>query len=140
MGIRDKPIARASPWQNAFAERLIGPIRRECMDCVDHIIVLGEARLRRILRCHARYYNEIRTQRLFSLLPLPLRAPRPVHPPRPSRRLRCALLGADRADANSITIRFTQTVHDLYRYLSKPLSVLTVLSPPSAVSIDYCLN
>src|SRR5215468_5068400 len=38
MGIRDKPIARASPWQNGFAERLIGSIRREC---VDHMIVLG---------------------------------------------------------------------------------------------------
>ena len=58
MGIRDKPIAPASPWQNAFAERLIGSIHREC---VDHIIVLGEAHLRRILRCYARYYNEIRT-------------------------------------------------------------------------------
>jgi hypothetical protein len=40
MGIRDKPIAPASPWQNGFAERLIGSIRREC---VDHIIVLSEA-------------------------------------------------------------------------------------------------
>ena len=58
MGIRDKPIAPASPWQNGFAERLIGSIRREC---VDHIIVLGEAHLRRILRSYARYYNEIRT-------------------------------------------------------------------------------
>ncbi len=47
MGIRDKPIAPASPWQNGFAERLIGSIRREC---VDHFIVLGEAHLRRILR------------------------------------------------------------------------------------------
>ena len=36
MGIRDKPIAPASPWQNGFAERLIGSIRRECLD---HIIV-----------------------------------------------------------------------------------------------------
>src|SRR5512145_100947 len=53
MGIRDKPIAPASPWQNGFAERLIGSIRREC---VDHLIVLGEAHLRRILRCYARYY------------------------------------------------------------------------------------
>ena len=43
MGIRDKPIAPASPWQNGFAERFIGSIRREC---VDHIIVLGEAHLR----------------------------------------------------------------------------------------------
>ena len=58
MGIRDKPIAPASPWQNGFVERLIGSIRREC---VDHIIVLVEAHLRRILRSYARYYNETRT-------------------------------------------------------------------------------
>ena len=60
MGIRDEPIAPASPWQNAFAERLIGSIRREC---VDHLIVLGERHLRRILRCYAHYYNEVRTHR-----------------------------------------------------------------------------
>jgi transposase InsO family protein len=54
MGIRDKPIAPASPWQNGFAERLIGSVRRECLE---HIIVLGEAHLRRVLR----YYNETRT-------------------------------------------------------------------------------
>jgi transposase InsO family protein len=58
MGIRDKPTASASPWQNGFAERLIGSIRREC---VDHFIVLGEAHLRRVLRTYARYYNDIRT-------------------------------------------------------------------------------
>jgi transposase InsO family protein len=46
IGIRDKPIAPASPWQNGFAERLIGSIRRECLD---HIIVFSEAHLRRIL-------------------------------------------------------------------------------------------
>ena len=45
MGIRDKPTPPASPWQNGFAERLIGSIRREC---VDHLVVLGEAHLRRI--------------------------------------------------------------------------------------------
>jgi len=60
MGIRDKPTAPASPWQNGFAERLIGSIRREC---VDHFVVLGEAHLRRILRDYARYYNDIRTHR-----------------------------------------------------------------------------
>ncbi|WP_292528736.1 integrase core domain-containing protein [Methylocystis sp.] len=60
MGIRDKPIAPASPWQNAFAERLIGSIRREC---VDQLLVLGERHLRRILRCYAHYYNEVRTHR-----------------------------------------------------------------------------
>jgi transposase InsO family protein len=58
MGIRDKPIAPASPWQNGFAERLIGSIRRECLD---HIIVLGETHLRRFLKSYARYYNETRT-------------------------------------------------------------------------------
>jgi transposase InsO family protein len=58
MGIRDRPIAPASPWQNGVVERLIGSIRREC---VDHIIVLGELHLRRILKSYARYYNETRT-------------------------------------------------------------------------------
>jgi len=60
MGIRDRPITPASPWQNGFAERLIGSIRREC---VDHIIVLGEAHLRRILKSYAHYYNSVRTHR-----------------------------------------------------------------------------
>jgi transposase InsO family protein len=60
MGIRDRPITPASPWQNAFAERLIGSIRREC---VDHVIVLGEAHLRRILKSYSAYYNNIRTHR-----------------------------------------------------------------------------
>jgi transposase InsO family protein len=46
IAIRDRPTAPASPWQNGFAERLIGSIRREC---VDHIIVLGEMHLRRVL-------------------------------------------------------------------------------------------
>ena len=58
MGIRDKPIAPASPWQNGFVEQLIGSIRR-----VDHIIVLAEAHLRRILKSYARYYNGVRTHR-----------------------------------------------------------------------------
>jgi transposase InsO family protein len=60
MGIRDKPTAPISPWQNGFAERLIGSIRRECLD---HIVVFGEAHLRRILRSYARYYNDLRTHR-----------------------------------------------------------------------------
>jgi len=60
MGIRDKPIAPASPWQNGFAERLIGSIRRECLD---HVIVLGELHLRRILKSYADYYNGARTHR-----------------------------------------------------------------------------
>src|SRR6195256_4042578 len=63
MGIRDKPIAPASPWQNGFAERLIGSIRRECLD---HIIVLGEEHLRRILKNYADYYNGVRTHQALN--------------------------------------------------------------------------
>ena len=58
MGIRDHPIAPRSPWQNGHAERLIGSIRRECLD---HTVVIGEAHLRRILAAYAGYYNELRT-------------------------------------------------------------------------------
>ena len=58
MGIRDRPIAPRSPWQNAYVERVIGSIRRECLD---HVIVFGEAHLRRILAAYATYYNDIRT-------------------------------------------------------------------------------
>ena len=46
------------PWQNGFAERLIGSIRRECLD---HVIVSGEAHLRRILKSYADCYNSVRT-------------------------------------------------------------------------------
>ena len=58
MGIRDRPIARHSPWQNGYAERLIGSIRR---DCLDHVVVFGERHLRNLLRSYQQYYNEART-------------------------------------------------------------------------------
>src|SRR2546429_6740115 len=54
MGIRDKPIAPGSPWQNPYVERLIGTIRRECLD---HMIVFGQAHLRRNLGKFAAYYK-----------------------------------------------------------------------------------
>jgi transposase InsO family protein len=60
MGIRDRPTAPRSPWQNGHVERLIGSIRRECLD---HVLVLGEAHLRRILAAYADYYNQLRTHR-----------------------------------------------------------------------------
>ena len=50
MAIRDHPTAPRSPWQNGHVERLIGSIRRECLD---HMIVLGEAHLRHIFRAYA---------------------------------------------------------------------------------------
>jgi len=58
MGIRDRPISARSPWQNAYAERLIGSIRR---DCLDHVVVFGESHFRNLLRSYQRYYNEART-------------------------------------------------------------------------------
>ena len=58
MGIRDRPTAPRSPWQNGHIERLIGSIRRECLD---HVVILGEAHLRQVLRAYADYYNRSRT-------------------------------------------------------------------------------
>jgi transposase InsO family protein len=59
MGIRDRPISPRSPWQNPYVERLIGTVRRECLD---RVLIFGEAHLRQILSSYAAYYNEIRTQ------------------------------------------------------------------------------
>ena len=56
--IQEVPTAPRSPWQNAYAERVIGSIRRECLN---HMIVLGERHLRRILRSYVDYYNSTRT-------------------------------------------------------------------------------
>src|SRR5262245_63989700 len=58
MGIRDRPITPASPWQNGIAERLIGTLRRERLD---QMLIFGEAHLRRILSAYATYYNQTRT-------------------------------------------------------------------------------
>jgi transposase InsO family protein len=58
MGIRDRPIAPRSPWQNGHAERLIGSLRRECLD---HVVVYGERHLRQLLLAYMEYYNFART-------------------------------------------------------------------------------
>src|SRR6185312_10662319 len=58
IGIRDRPTPPRSPWQNAYAERLIGSIRREC---IDHIVVFGECHLRHVLLSYMSYYNGTRT-------------------------------------------------------------------------------
>jgi transposase InsO family protein len=58
LGIRDRPVAPRSPWQNGYVERLIGSVRRECLD---HTIVLGESHLRKIMAAYGAYYNEART-------------------------------------------------------------------------------
>jgi putative transposase len=58
IGISEVISSPSSPWQNPYAERLIGSIRRECLD---HVIVLGERHLRRILTSYRVYYHEART-------------------------------------------------------------------------------
>ncbi len=58
MGIREVRTAPRSPWQNPYAERVIGSIRRECLN---HLIVLNDSHLRRILKSYSRYYHESRT-------------------------------------------------------------------------------
>jgi len=74
MGIHEVVIAPHSPWQSPFVERVIGSIRRECLD---HVIVLSEAHLLRILRSYLSYYHDARTH-----LSLARNAPnpRPVEP------------------------------------------------------------
>ena len=59
MGIRDRPISLRSPWQNPYAERLIGTLR---CDCLDHVLVFGAGHLQRILTAYTHYYNQTRTR------------------------------------------------------------------------------
>src|SRR2546430_14032065 len=58
MGVRDRPTSPRSPWQNPYAERLIGTLRR---DCLDHVLIFGAWHLRRTLTLYFSYYNETRT-------------------------------------------------------------------------------
>ena len=58
MGIHEVLSAPRSPWQNPYVERLMGSIRRECLD---HVIVLNESSLRRILKSYFQYYERTRT-------------------------------------------------------------------------------
>ena len=75
MGIREVRIAPHAPWQNPFVERVIGSIRREC---VDHALILNEAHLRRLLHGYIGYYN---TARPHQSLDHNSPQPREVHPP-----------------------------------------------------------
>jgi transposase InsO family protein len=75
LGIRETLTAPRSPWQNPYVERLIGTIRRECLD---HIIVLNETGLRRVLKLYFEYYERTRTHlSLDKDAPIPRR----VQPP-----------------------------------------------------------
>src|SRR3974390_2521964 len=89
-GIRDKPIAPASPWQNGFAERLIGSIRREC---VDHIVVWGEGHLRGNVAIMPELIFEtdgatVKPNQPISAEP---QTPKPAHPVNRTKPLPCCL-------------------------------------------------
>jgi putative transposase len=75
MGIEEVLIAPRSPWQNPYVERLIGSIRRECLD---HVIVLHERHLRRLLTGYFEYYHHWRTHRA---LDMDCPVPRPIQWP-----------------------------------------------------------
>jgi len=87
LDVREAVIAPRSPWQNAYAERVIGSIRRECLD---HVVVLGERHLRGILSTYVDYYNETRTH-----LSLAKDAPEPrsVQPPSQGRVMQVPRVG-----------------------------------------------
>ena len=87
MGVEEVKTAPQSPWQNPFAERLIGSIRRECLD---HVIVFNERSLKRILRSYFDYYHNCRTH-----LSLGKDAPatRPVQPPEIGRVVEMPVVG-----------------------------------------------
>ncbi len=75
LGIKQVLIAPRSPWQNPYVERVIGSIRRECLD---HIIVFGESHLRRVLRSYLHYYHGSRTHLALNK---DAPQPRPIEPP-----------------------------------------------------------
>jgi len=75
MGIRQKLISPRSPWQSPYVERLVGSIRRECLD---RVIVFNERQLRRILQCYLEYYHRVRPHRSLdhdSPVPRPVESP-----------------------------------------------------------------
>ena len=75
MEIKEVVTAARSPWQNAYVERIIGSVRRECLD---HVIISGERHLRSVLSSYFHYYHKTRTH-----LSLDKDCPesRPIHPP-----------------------------------------------------------
>ena len=87
MGIEEVLTAPRSPWQNPFAERLVGSIRRECLN---HVVVLGEGHLRRLLKSYFHYYHRSRTH-----LSLQKDAPTPraVQPPVPGHVIEIPQVG-----------------------------------------------
>jgi putative transposase len=83
MGFEEVVTAARSPWQNPYAERMIGSIRRECLD---HLVVLNERQLRRILSEYIAYYNKVRPHQSLDGNPP---EPREVEPPARGKIISC---------------------------------------------------
>lgn len=87
MGIKQKLIAPRSPWQSPYMERLVGSIRRECLD---QVIVFNERQLRQILESYFEYYHKVRPHRSLSHdSPIP----RPVESPERGKVIEMPLVG-----------------------------------------------
>ncbi len=87
LGIHEVKIAPRSPWQNPYVERLIGTLRRECLD---HVVVLNESHLRRLLHAYLGYYHGTRTH---LSLDKDAPEPRPVERPASGRIVQTPLIG-----------------------------------------------
>jgi transposase InsO family protein len=75
LGVKEVQVAPRSPWQNPYAERVIGSIRR---DVLDHVMVLNERHLHRVLQSYVNYYH---TWRVHRALDMDAPDPWPVQPP-----------------------------------------------------------
>jgi putative transposase len=87
LGMEDKVIAPRSPWQNPYVERLIGSLRRKCLD---HVIILNERHLNRVLREYVDYYHRHRTHRA---LDRDCPVPRPVEEAEQGKVIELPLVG-----------------------------------------------
>src|ERR1039458_4627380 len=87
MGITEVVTAPRSPWQNAYVERVIGSIRRECLD---HVLVINERHLRRVLSSYVDYYHRSRTH---LSLDKDCPAARPIQPPNCGKVIATAQVG-----------------------------------------------
>ena len=133
MGIEEVPISARSPWQNPYVERVIGSIRRECLD---HVIVFSERHLRRVLRGYLEYYHGSRTHLgLEKDCPVP----RGIEPPdvgtgsAKSRWLAGSITGtfAERRDRHHLPIHLMSTAA-VSRWLARSKSPLAFGAP-----LDY---
>ena len=138
MGIAEVVTAPRSPWQNAYVERVIGSIRRECLD---HIVIFNERHLRRVLPSYVDYYHRTRTH---LSLDKDCPDPRPVMPPgigesSPSRKSVACITATNGSLPDSFNFLFANVAPRLFRVVRgsryKSLAISTV-RPKIAFALD----